>query len=209
MGPRRDPKDSSNSSQQQITTFTTEDQPVWAKRMEEKILERIDDVTSQMSSHAEELAKLKAQTQEKFNDLEYHQRKYNLLIFGLNSKISSTEDCEEVVRTFFEKDLELGAEVSNMIFHNCHPLKKGCIVRFVRFRDKERVLKSLGKLRGKNMKVSVRTDLPKDLREKRTQLLQKVFDLRRNNPDRVLRVAERGMNIQIEEKTAGKWSKLN
>jgi pyruvate-formate lyase-activating enzyme len=76
----------------------------------------------------------------------------------------------------------------------------------VQFKDRERVLRALAKLRGKNKNVTVRTDLPKEVREKRKNLFQQLHAIRQDNKNTIIRVAERGQTIRLEEKKPnGRW----
>jgi hypothetical protein len=136
--------------------------------------------------------------------MEFHNRKYNLLFFGLPSEGSA----DSKVRQFLAKDLDL--EADTILFHHCHPLPAGkdgkqpVIVRFVRFQDKEKVLRALPKLRGKQSRVSVITDLSKSLRQKRAELQTRMREMKRADGSRVLRVIERGQIIRMEERKGGK-----
>ena len=66
-------------------------------------------------------------------------------------------------------------------------------------------MRSLPKLRGKGKKISVVTDLPKPLREKRSMLSKTVGDGRKRGES--LRLRERGQNVWIEELKDGNWVK--
>ena len=214
MPPKKDQhKDKDNNTR--IDDYIEEIQPPWARRMEETLLQRFDDVKTAMTMCEEKLQDLEQKTtkrfseiDDRFQDAEYHQRKYNLLIFGLKFQ---KDNCEDRVREFIRDGLEIEEEPT-MIFHHCHPLPSrngsACIVRFVRFKDKEKVLSSLVKLKGKNMRVTVRTDLPRKLREKRSDLQKELTELKKTDRARVLRVAERGQDVFLEEKKAGKWTKV-
>jgi hypothetical protein len=205
-----------------ITDYVDEPQPQWARRMEEILSEKMEAVTqavTHLDDHAKETgAKFEQIDQrllkidERIDGMEFHDRKYNLLFFGLKV---NRDDCETGVRAFLRDDLELGDEEKHMSFQHCHPLppsNKGvpaCIVRFVSFKHRERVLQSLGKLKGKNKRVSVRTDLPRVLREKRAKLQQQIGIMKQQNRDRILRVAEKGQDVILQEKIRGTWSKVN
>jgi hypothetical protein len=117
------------------------------------------------------------------------------LIFGL--KIGSADECEKKVVEFFKMDLEID-EADRMLFTACHPLpgaNPSSIVRFVKLSDK--VLRSLGKLKGKGKRITVMTDLPSEAREKRK--MSKTVAEGRKNGD-AIRLRERGLNLWIEEK---------
>ncbi|KAK7092699.1 hypothetical protein V1264_008404 [Littorina saxatilis] len=220
MGPKRDQNKDQESNQNKITSFAGDRPPPWAEKMEERIIERISAVTESLEFHAAAVQQLRKDTETfqhetnaRFTEFEFHQRKYNLLFFGLKFTPAT---CEENVRNFMTQELELGEEsVKSMIFQNCHPLPSrpdstACIVRFVRFADKESVLRSLRKLKGKPgaRGVSIRTDLPKELRKTRAELKAKMDGLKRETPERILRIAERGQEIRIEERKSNRWIKV-
>lgn len=218
MGPPRKSTvpSSESSSSQRITSYLDADQqPPWAKRMEENIMGQLTDINASISivdKRTLDLENRVSELERKLNETEFHQRKYNLLFYGL--KFQPT-DCEEKVRGFIRDDLELGEDVEkSMAFQHCHPLPASgtgtaCIVRFVNFRDKDRIMRSLGKLKGKNCKVSVRSDLPKPQREKRKDLLLEMRNLRNEDRSLHLRIAEKGLELHLEKKNSrGRWEKL-
>jgi hypothetical protein len=176
------------------------DMPRWAKRLEENLMGQLQSINDKLTRDGAEIEALKDRT----CDLEYHTRKYNLLIFGLKPG----KDCEQTVIDFFKSDLEI-ADADRMLFAACHPIpspnRDSCIVRFLRLKDKDTVLRSLPKLRGKGKKISVVTDLPKPLREKRSMLSKTVGDGRKRGES--LRLRERGQNVWIEELKDGNWVK--
>jgi hypothetical protein len=183
-----------------------EEQPQWAKKLERNILEELQKITDKLTREGEEIATLKDSVQ----DLEFHSRKYNLLLFGL--KPQAGEDVEKKVLTFFKTDLNI-AEAESMMLAACHPLPANAgnspaiIARFVRLRDRDLVLRSLKNLKGKNRGVTVMTDLPKEAREKRRMLSKCVSEARKRGE--AIRLRERGINIWIEELKDGKWLKRN
>jgi hypothetical protein len=101
---------------------------------------------------------------EKVGDFEFHTRKFNLLFFGLRY---DGKECEAAIRMFIRDGQEIGDRGDRMLFAHCHPLPRSALtvsastVHFMQLCDRDLVLKSLSKLRGKGSKVSVRTDLPK------------------------------------------------
>lgn len=174
--------------------------PRWAKKLEENLMGQLQSISDKLTRGTAEIESL----QERTNDLEYHSRKYNLLIFGLKHG----NDCEKTVIDFFRSDLEI-EQADRMLLAACHPLpsqnRDSCIVRFLRLKDKDTVLRSLSKLKGKGKKISVSTDLPKPLREKRSMLSKTVGEGRKRGES--LRLRERGQNLWIEELKDGKWVK--
>ena len=218
MGPKK--------HNQQITEHyerQDDQQPQWAKRMEERITSKFDDLQQSIAMTDDRVTKLEKELEEKIKKVEryqeereFHDRKLNLLIFGLEVKAgASGDEAEQKVRDFFNSDLELdNTDPGSMLFQACHPLPsprptKPVIVRFVKMADRERVLRALPKLKGKKKPISVRTDLPPTLRQKRAELEKKRKELRADNSSRVIRVVERGQMIQLEEKKSGAWVKID
>jgi hypothetical protein len=210
MGPERD------QNQKTLEFANMEDQPVWAKKMEERLTAKFDEVTESVSMLDQRVAEVERKAEEKIrkledclNEFEFHQRKYNLIFFGLPT---TDRPAEEKVRAFLREDLELDG-VDAMPFQHCHPLpaKDGrgqpIIVRFGRFNDKETVLKNLKTLKGKNKKITVTTDLPRQQRDLRRSLREKAKTLR--DTGKFVRVIERGREIRLEQKVDGRWRLLD
>jgi hypothetical protein len=139
----------------------------------------------------------------RLTDFEFHTRKYNVIIHCLSTE---GQDCEDAVQAFFKTEIKL--DVAPFLLAACHPLLnpkgKTTIVRFVRLKDKNLVMRSLVNLRGKKG-LSVRTDLPKELRLVRSELAKNVANLHRASE--TVRLRERGMQLWIEEKKDGAWVK--
>lgn len=217
------PKKVGDGGNKPISNYLENEQPVWAKRMEGSISKKIEDVheaidfmnsefeaiRANLKDFEEKMNQEKKSVNDRFVDAEFHNRKYNLLIFGLD--LNSGENCEQTVRKFMRSDLKI-TDSDKMLFANCHPLpespqgKKACIVRFVCMADKITVLKSCSALKGQKKAISVVTDLPKELREIRRDLQKRTKAMR--DEGKVVRVAERGKRIVLEEKDGGKWKKL-
>jgi hypothetical protein len=215
MGPKRDGQD---KGQKTLDFNAGDEQPPWAKNMENRLSTKFAEVADSLSVLEQRIGKVETDAKAKFervetrmDDFEFHQRKYNLLFFGLPNQ----EPAEKTVKQFLKNDLEMGDMADGILLQHCHPLPAGrdgqrpVIARFVCFADRERVLRSLPKLRGKNVKVSVATDLPRALRLKRADLQKEMKTLKRADPSRILRVIERGQEIRMEERKGGKWDKIN
>jgi hypothetical protein len=198
---------SNNNNNSNMTNYLinedSDDAPRWAQRLETRIMEQLQKVTDWLDQDGVEIRALK----ERLIHSDYHSRKYNLLIFGL--KIGSADECEKKVVEFFKTDLEID-EADRMLFAACHPLpgaNPSSIVRFVKLSDRDKVLRSLGKLKGKGKRITVMTDLPSEAREKRKMLSKTVAEGRKNGD--AIRLRERGLNLWIEEKKEGRWVKRN
>lgn len=204
------PKADKTGKQKQMINYMSnnitegeEDQqaPRWAQKMEANLLASMTTMTNRIVTAEEAITKVNERTA----DLEYHSRKYNLLVFGLDI----TGDCEGKVMSFFRSTLEI---IEPLLIAACHPIpgrdgqrNNACIVRFVKLKEKDLVLRACTKLKDKNMKISIMSDLPQEARVKRAELRKNAWNLRKNGL--VVRVKERGMNVFIEEKINGKWTK--
>jgi hypothetical protein len=219
MGGKKDQSKEKENSTNRITDYVEDlTPPPWAKKldekldqMEERLVGRFEGLQDVLNMQDAKIADLETQTkrrcqtlEERMTDAEFHQRKYNLLFFGLQT---TPKECEQQVKEFMKEALEI-PDAEAVLFQHCHQLPPGntVIVRFVQFKDRERVLRALTKLRGKNKNVTVRTDLPKEMREKRKNLFQQLHAIRQDNKNTIIRVAERGQTIRLEEKkTNGRW----
>ena len=157
------------------------------------------DISEMRHDNDEETRKLK----EHIERLEFHQRKYNLLFFGLKFKNGEEEKAlREMCST--KLDIELGATA----FVNVHKVgdKGGMIARFASWDDRQAVLKSSSKLKGSNIGIS--TDLTTALQKKRSALLAKRKTLKESG--KIVRVIERGMDVhlQIKDSAEGEWRSL-
>lgn len=204
-----------SKGQSSIEKFT-EGEPPWASALCQRLTERFDAVSEEikniLSETAEELRGRIVDVEQKYTflqdkveELEFHSRKYNLIVWGLGANY---KNCEEKLRDFFKKDLEIDDEI---LLQNCHTLpENNVIVRFVRFSDRERVLRSGRKLKGK--KISMKTDLPPKLRALRVEKHKQVKRMREDNREKMFRVVERGRSVFIEARVKGneqaKWEKL-
>jgi hypothetical protein len=174
-----------------------EEPPQWARHLENVMREEFQKLGDRLGKEEEAVKEVRV----RLRDFEFHTRKYNVIIHGLDT---AGKDCEDAVQEFFKTDLKLDA--APFLLAACHPLPspKTTIVRFVRLRDKDLVMRSLVNLRGKKG-LSVRSDLPKELRLVRSDLAKNVANLRKDGY--IVRLKERGMQMWIEEKKDGAWIK--
>jgi hypothetical protein len=221
MGPKKAATELSVANNALITAYRAnndaETPPAWAKQLEENIVGRLQETINFQDGRITELHKTTQEGFKRFDermeDFEFHTRKFNLLFFGLNYE--GNNECEAAIRKFIREDLEIGDRGDRMLFAHCHPLPRSApnvsasIVRFVQFCDRDLIMKSLSKLRGKGSKVSVRTDLPKKLRERRNALQKELARIRREEKNRTVRLLERGQEIRLEEKKHGNWNKID
>lgn len=115
-------------------------------------------------------------------------RKYNLLIYGIPE--NPNEDCEKTILKFFVENLKLqSSSVENIIISNVHRVprlnkeyKPGMpnpiVVKFARMKDRNTVY--FARVNLKDSKMSIRTDLPNDLKVKRGKLARISYRLRRD-----------------------------
>ena len=135
--------------------------------------------------------------------LEFHQRKYNLLFFGIKFKPGEEEAAlREMCTTKLE--YELGA--TSLV--NVHKVgdKGGLIARFAKWSDRQAILKSSNKL--KDTGIGISTDLTTSLQKKRSQLLARRKTLRASG--KIVRVIERGQDVllQVKDSREGEWRSL-
>lgn len=141
MGPK--------GQQGKLQLVSEEDQPAWARRMEQNIVSRLD---AQGAKHEA--------LQQRVADLEWHSRKWNLLIFGIEV---SSNNCEAKMEKFLKDDLELDQVPMLAACHPLpHPQNAGAIIRFVKLGDRDRVLRALPKLKNKGKRISVVSDMYRD-----------------------------------------------
>lgn len=208
------PRKEQDRNQKTLELSSPDEQPSWARNMESRLSARFDQVCESVSILETRIDRIETETDDRFKkfqsqmeEYEFHQRKYNLIFFGLKDEL---KPAETRVKEFLERDMEM-TSAKNMLFQHCHPLPaqrdstRPVIVRFVSFSDKEAVLRNLSRLKGKSCKVSVVTDLPKTMRDKRNELRKEMRAMKEKDGGRILRVAERGQAVRIEEKKAGKW----
>lgn len=120
--------------------------------------------------------------------MECHNRKYNLLIYGLALK--DHESIYTSLRNFFQTLNISSDRANNILMANAHILPRRAfgnvpskgpipiIVRFVYFRGRALVLTSARNLRSE--KITVRTDLPPRLKQILAALAKRASELRRD-----------------------------
>ena len=116
---------------------------------------------------------------------ERRSRKYNLLLYGVSE--GTNEDVDSVIRDFFQKKLKIDEKsVKGMLIANAHRVPRRSdvnnqpdpiIVKFLQMRDREKVYNARKNLK-KGSKVSVLTDLPSVLKEKRGELAYIAYNMR-------------------------------
>jgi hypothetical protein len=143
-----------------------------------------------------------------------YSRKYHLLLYGVEGQDTSPVDTIKRVRTFASENLKLGSEFAqNMTIRNAHRLQRretgpaAIIVVFVYWAEREAFLGAGKNLKG--TKMSVRTDLPPELKRKRGQLAHEAWQIRQNDNIQA-RVREKGPDVWVETRnhTGQPWKKI-
>jgi hypothetical protein len=141
-------------------------------------------------------------------------RKYHLLLYGVEGFETTPQACIERVRTFAAESLKLGDQFAkNVVIRNAHRLQKRdsgpthIIVVFLYWAERDAFLRA-----GKNLagtKMSVRSDLPPELKQQRGALAHEAFLIRRDQNIQA-RIQERGIDIYIETRksTTHPWKRL-
>ena len=149
--------------------------------------------------HVKHLEERILQIENKLEYSELRDRKYNVLIYGVPTG-EGRENTEEIVRDFFDKKLALGKEFAkNVLISNTHRLPRidknksegppVIIVKMTSMKSRNDILAACQNIpRGSRM--SIRTDLPYRLKEKRSQLAKVGYRLRQNNKDVRTRIRE-------------------
>ena len=183
--------------------------------------QRITDLETKESEMAE-INSLRERVERLENVIEYNEyrsRKYNVLLYGI--KQDENEDVCKVVTGFLTNELKISKEeVESMIICNAHRIPRhqstlsgeddsnpdAIIVKFGRMSDRNRVLFSRVKLKGK----SVRSDLPTRLKKKRAELSRVAYNLRqREKWMTAIRESRHDVWLEVKKNKTESWSKYN
>lgn len=168
--------------------------------------------------------------EQRMDRMECHNRKYNLLIYGL--VVPTNGDVEHALQNFFRDKLNIEKEILICNSHrlprptvtqnktkgdNSRSLPEPIIVRFVKWSDRELILGSAKNL-VKEDKISIRTDLCRSLKVKRGKLAHNAFQLRKqassSNPETYIRTRIResiqipDVWLEVQRKNGGSWEKV-
>lgn len=160
---------------------------------------------------------------------ESRSRKYNLLFYGIPERISkggpeTEEKTEELLRAFIHSEMGIDKDtLSEITIANAHRIPKRkklmvngattpnpIIAKFVRFRDRNFILGNAKNI-NKNRKISVRTDLPAVLKEKRYKLAKIAYRLRNKDGMKTF-IKETNNDVYLQYKEDlpdAKWKKYN
>ena len=158
-------------------------------------------------SQTEGIEKAKSDLNQKISELnskllllEKHDRKYNLLFYGIQEEPG--EDVIEKLKTMFINDLEIDEDkVESMYFAHGHRLPsrgqgpKPIILRFISYEDRELVLSNARKLVGSRRRILV--DLPEPMKIERNRLAKRAYDFRKKDQLQT-RIRDKGLEVYIE-----------
>ena len=143
--------------------------------------------------------------------LEKQDRKYNLLFYGFTEEAG--ENVYNVIRHSLITDLKLEEErVQNMYFAAGHrvptkaPGPKPIIIRCTSLEDRELILSESKHYGGMEKRVVV--DLPQDMKEERSRLAKKAYEIRRTEGKQT-RIRDKGLDVILEVRSnvSEKWVK--
>lgn len=195
------------------------------KHVKEKVLDleksvqyHSDKLEDSEKSQEEKLKSASAELDEKIKLLdtklqllEKQDRKYNLLFYGFQE--DAEEDVYEIIRQSLIEDLKLEEDkVRNMYFAAGHrvPTKaagpKPIIIRCTSLEDRELILSNSKYYGAKKKRVVV--DLPKEMKEERSRLVKKAYEIRQKE-DKQTRIRDKGLNVFLEVRNdqTDKWVK--
>ena len=165
-----------------------------------------------LSKQKMELQKQIEELNEKTVLLEKHERKYNILIYGINDE-NQDENIYALVRQLFAEDLGINVRKANAIpIANAHRVPtrskgpKPIIVRFLHFGDKQLVMSNAHKLAGKLIRIL--DDLPVSMKEERYLLSHVAYKIRKNEKLQT-RIRDDGAHMMLETRknTKDKWTR--
>lgn len=143
--------------------------------------------------------------------LEKQDRKYNLLFYGFQEVAG--ENVYNVIRQSLINDLKLDEErVRTMYFAAGHrvPTKaagpKPIIIRCTSLEDRELILSESRNYGGLKKRVVV--DLPKSMKEQRSALAKKAYEIRQSE-DKQTRIRDKGLEVflEVRNNASEKWVK--
>ena len=189
------------------------------------VSDKVNAVEKSLDFHIKELEEMKkkdikgakeyidekvAEINQKLLMMEKHDRKYNLLVYGI--KEESDESICDKMRDLFVNDLEISQyRVNDMYFAHAHRLpskKKGVpkpiIIRFTNYGDRELVLANAHKLGGTRRRIV--SDLPLQMKETRGILAKEAYRIRHEEHMQT-RIKEKGLTVSLEvrKKTGDDW----
>ncbi|CAG2220129.1 unnamed protein product [Mytilus edulis] len=172
-------------------------------------------VRSDLSTTQTEVEKLRTDHNELEREnqlfLEKHERKYNILIYGIRQK--QDENIWQVVDNFFVKDLGIEKfKAESFPLANAHRIPSrapvvgqkrpdAIIVRFMHYEDKQVIMQNAYKVA--NKKIRIVDDLPVIMKEARNDLAKAAFKIR-NDEKLQTRIKVRGIVLVLETRLNSK-----
>lgn len=153
--------------------------------------DKLDTLEKSVPDAEKRLNKYITELEKKLVRLEIHDRKNNLLFYGISkSNGAVNENTESLMRDFLSTEMGLNKSwAESLPIVNVHRLPKSnyntahsvstpppIIMHLVHTKDKELILRATSALRGK--KITVRTDLPPDLKRERGKLANVAYNIR-------------------------------
>lgn len=139
--------------------------------------------------------------------LEKHERKYNLIFYGVGE--DENERLYDKIRNVLKENFKVNEErVEKIHFANGHRLPadpnfngpKPIIMRFSAYEDRELVMSHAYKLAGTGIKVL--TDLPVTMKKERGRLAKQAYDIRQKEKLKT-RIREKGLTLVLEVRRDG------
>lgn len=190
----------------QVESQKKELNEMWQKQ--KHFMAKIKEIEERENAMKSEINALK----EKNLDMDRHNRKYNLLFYGIAEP--PRENILETVKTFLKNDVKLQEDrIEQIIFANMHripktgPGHKPIIVRFARWEDRELVMNQVFKGVLPTAK-NIQTDLPPVLKEVRYNLQKEAYKLRTGAEKYRTRILEKGtkLKLQIRKDATQLWA---
>jgi hypothetical protein len=129
-------------------------------------------------------------------------RKYHLLLYGVDGHEFQPKDTIDRVRRFAKENLKLDESLAKYaVIRNAHRLQKHgdqpatIVIVFLYWQEREAFLKAGPNLR--NTRISVRTDLPPELKKKRGQLASMAYEFRQTDKIQT-RIREKGADVWMD-----------
>ena len=175
------------------------------RKFKSEVRKDLDDLSNRLDQELketrEDIAEDFKELEKRIDKLEYHSKKYNLIFHGIKNvnkgeeKAALTKLCTETLK------LEALPPIAN-----CHGIgtKGSIIAKFMDWEGRTAIMNSLKLLKG--TEISVQTDLPSNLFEKRNSLLVRRKALKAEGKQ--ARVVERGADVvlQMRGNATEKWA---
>lgn len=174
-------------------------------------------LTEKVNKAENELLKKIAELDDKLMLLEKHDRKYNLLFYGIQEDLQSDQPKEiiERMKRLFVEDLKIDRDtVERMKFAHGHRIPsrgngpRPIIMRFASYQDRELVLRNAKMLAGTQRRIVV--DLPEPMKRERNKLAKVAYEIRKSEKLQT-RIKDKGLKVELEVRKGptDRWEKRN